>query len=158
MIIFQCPSLLSLPNVSKWNKNLNFTKNDLTKINIQINKFVPNNHINYIDNKKIIFLGYSPRGKSALISRLVSKKFEENTPTILTDNKIVDLQFKQYTTKLLILDTNGYIKIVPIISGFLNHMDGYIFALDNIYESLEYIKYFFLWKKKRKYYKYYFSK
>ena len=155
-MFYNCPSLFSLPNISKWNKNININKDLLTK---EKNKYIINkNEVSLkdvSDSINIIFVGGSGCGKTSLITRLIYDEFKENecrTNGIESHTKLLEIFNKKL--KLTIFDIKGDQKSAPLSENYIKTCDGIIFVLDikdnNSLEELERNNYLNYWKERKK--------
>ena len=128
-----CPSLLSLPHISNWNKNINITKNLLT-INFSLSKLDKNmkGNIDLKEDLSIIFIGKTCSGKTTLFLRLIHNEFRDIgfNSTLGPDKEIMWLEINNYKIKLQIWDTARVMSRFPLPKSILRKCDGIIYVLD----------------------------
>lgn len=91
---------------------------------------------------KILFIGNSGTGKSAIVNRYVDEKFDEEfTSTIGVDFKIKSLIHNENIIKLQIWDTAGQERFKTITSNYYRGVQGIILVFDltdkNSYEKID---------------------
>jgi small GTP-binding protein len=122
-MLYECNSLFSLPNISKWNKNNIFDKNQLIGCTYKKN----NDDINKI---KIVLLGNSV-GKTCILKKYILNETILNQLTTIgidRESKIVNIGNMKIL--LSIWDTPGQERFRGITRNCIKEADGLVFVLD----------------------------
>lgn len=82
-------------------------------------------------NLKIVIIGDPSVGKTSLLTRIISNKFEPKyTSTLGVDFSFKDLKVRNSRIKLQIWDTAGQEKYRSLITSYYKHTDGIIIVFD----------------------------
>ena len=144
-MLYKCNDLFSLPNISKWNKNNIFDKNQLincTDNNKNLKRLSHKNNDNI--ELKIMLLGNNV-GKTCILEKYVLNHTTLNQiTTIGIDQKRKKVNIGKLQILLRIYDTPGQQRFRNLIEQQAKQIDGFIFVLDITHRhSLEEIEDFF---------------
>ena len=143
-MVYKCNDLFSLPNISKWNKNNIFDKNQLincTDNNKNLKRLSHKNNNNI--ELKIMLLGNNV-GKTCILEKYVLNTTLVKLTTVGIDTKVKKVNIGKSQILLKIFDTPGQQRFINLIEQKAKQIDGFIFVLDITHRhSLEEIEDFF---------------
>ena len=130
-MLYKCNDLFSLPNISKWNKNNIFDKNQLincTDNNKNLKRLSHKNNNNI--ELKIMLLGHNV-GKTCILEKYALNQTTLNPlTTIGIDLKVKKVNIDKSQILLKIFDTPGQERYRGFIEKKAKQIDGFIFVLD----------------------------